>query len=234
MKANASTPSGDANPHERNVTVQGFTKTPLHGPVAREILPAVGIPDIAGTGAREAAIAGEMKRVAIPPSLEIAVRAGTVVLPAAIEMGSQQHIERHILAGEPEGDDDRVSRLIWRQLQFEAISLTLVDHARKRDKGLGQRKLVAGDPFDLVPFGPPGDDEPEIPAGRGPIDLVDDAVAKCRPHATGSECVRHFPPRNLQPIRPALIDARLSAAARGCAGAVGDLDDPRAIGLPGR
>ena len=130
--------------------------------MAGEILPTVGISDIAGTRAGKAAIAGKMKRVAILPGQQITVCACIVVPAAAVEMRREQSVERHILASEPERDDNGVPKRVRRYLQFQAISFTLVHDAGERDIGLGERELVSRDTFDLMPFGPAGDDETEV------------------------------------------------------------------------
>src|SRR5205807_5483210 len=115
----------------RSVTIQGFAIGPSHFPMAGEILPTIGISDIAGTRAGKAAIAGEMKCVVILPGPQIIVCACIVVPAAAVEMRGEQGVERHILAGEPESNDDGVPKRVRRYLQFQAISLTFVHDVRE-------------------------------------------------------------------------------------------------------
>lgn len=65
-----------------------------------EILPAVGIPDIAGARAREAAITGQGKRAPAFPRDQIITGAGIVVPATAVEMRGEQGVEGYIFAGE--------------------------------------------------------------------------------------------------------------------------------------
>ena len=178
-------------PHQRDIAVQGLSKTPSHAAVAREILPAVGSSDITGTGPGKAAIAGEMKCVAILPGPQIAVRARIVVQAAAVEVRREQDIQPHSIAGKPEPHQNGVAQRVRRNLQLKTIPLPLMHNPGKRDIRLGERQPIAGDALHLVPVGSAGDDETEIAdlrsAGGRPIDLIDDPVSDGRPNSAGPD-----------------------------------------------
>jgi hypothetical protein len=96
---NSSTPSADVNTPLARHYHPRLPHRSIAFPRGGRNLPTVRISDIAGTRAGKAAIAVEMKRLAILSRYQITVCPYIVVPAAAVEMRGEQGVERHILAG---------------------------------------------------------------------------------------------------------------------------------------
>ena len=161
-------------------------KAPSHAPVAREILPAVGMLRHSRhwSGKSRNRWRDEVRCQSFQARRSLSARA-LLCQPLPSRCGASKTYSLISSPVSRKADQERVAQRVWRKLQFKAISLTLMHNPGKRDIGLGERKLIAGDAFHLVPFGSAGDDETEIAdlrsAGGGPIDLIDDPVSEWSP-----------------------------------------------------
>src|ERR1700731_1427253 len=173
--------------HERDVAVEGVAVLPRHAPVAEEILPTVGSPDIACARSRKAAVAGETERGRTSPSRQVIPGAGVVVLPAVAEMRRKQWVKLHVLAAEPVRDQNRVADRVRHDFEVEFVTVPLVRDLRQRHPALRHGERIAVGALYLEPARWPRDNEAKIAhlrlAGRWPVDLVDDAEAHGDPDA---------------------------------------------------
>src|SRR5215472_14320307 len=115
---------------------------------------------------------------------------------AVAEMRGQQGVKLHIVTSQSVGDENDVSARVGNHFDHQAVSVALMSDLRQWHAIFRYGDLIAVDALDLKPAGWSCHYESEIAnlrlTGRGPVDLVEDAVTQRDPYPASAERGRHY------------------------------------------